>query len=224
MFIHSRDGANIEQKRGRPTAKKGPSGPKLTAACPRCKRAKVRCTHRRLVGDDSSNPVNVDLEEPQPRSPPKKRTRIHLNVTDPESILDGFSSTEKKTRGVRKRKAAETEDPSYTIAEETPMAPANEPTAPKKRRGRKPKNAQPVLEIADSPVAVSDTNNETLAPPSFPADSLEGAALLSRHVILSRELQQKLDDCDTKWIAAIKALKEAKEVLDTWVGVWRSGE
>lgn len=214
----------MAQKRGRPAAKKGPSGPKLTAACPKCKRAKVRCTHRRPIGDDSSNPVDVDAEDQQHPSPPKKRTRINFKTTELESILGDFPSPDKNTRGARKRKAPETENPPYTIIEETPTASANEPAAPRKRRGRKPKNARPV-EIADSPVAVPDTRTETPAPlPSFPADSLEGAALLSRHVVLSRELQQKLDDCDNKWIAAIKALKEAKEVLDTWVGVWRSGE
>lgn len=211
------------QKRGRPTAIKGPKGPKLTAACPKCKRAKVRCTHRKLIGDDSSNPVDVDTESQEPSSPPKKRTRIHLNATESESILSNYPSPERKTRGTRKRKATEIEDPPYTVVEGNPTASASEPAAPKKRRGRKPKNAQPV-EIADSPVAVPDTHTETPAPPSFPADSLEGAALLSRHVILSRELQQKLDDCDSKWLAAVKSLKEAKEVLDTWVGVWRSGE
>lgn len=76
--------------------------------------------------------------------------------------------------------------------------------------------------LAESLPAASNVG--TAAPPSFPADSLEGAALLSRHVVLSRELQQKLEDCDAKWLAAIESLKEAKRTLDAWVSAWRTGQ
>ncbi|KAH2165100.1 hypothetical protein KXV74_005970, partial [Aspergillus fumigatus] len=58
---------------------------------------------------------------------------------------------------------------------------------------------------------------------SFLMNNLEGAAHLSVHAVLSRELQQKLEDAETKWHAAIQSLQAAKQALDNWVDVWKRG-
>jgi hypothetical protein len=54
-------------------------------------------------------------------------------------------------------------------------------------------------------------------------NNLEGAAHLSVHAVLSRELQQKLEEAETKWLAAIQSLQAAKQALDNWVEVWKRG-
>ncbi|KAH2324572.1 hypothetical protein KXW87_007564, partial [Aspergillus fumigatus] len=59
--------------------------------------------------------------------------------------------------------------------------------------------------------------------PSFLMNNLEEAAHLSVHAVLSRELQQKLEDAETKWHAAIQSLQAAKQALDNWVDVWKRG-
>lgn len=242
------DHTNRVQKRGRPAGVKNSDGVKLTPACAKCKRAKIRCKHRQPLGESNNTPVDVDVEGPEELPPPrkKKRVRIDLGQGDAEEKADAASGSppsppsERKTRGIRKRKVAETEDAA--VENNTPADEASQqqqqqeqeqeqqPPQKRSRRGRKPKNAAPV-EVDDSPDTAQAPSGEPLpaasgagipAPPSFPVDSLEGAALLSRHVVLSRELQQKLAECETKWLAAVESLKGAKELLDSWVGVWRS--
>lgn len=63
-----------------------------------------------------------------------------------------------------------------------------------------------------------------ISKPPFPPGNLQGSTVLARHVVLSRELQQKIDDSHAKWSAAMEALQETKRALDTWVDVWTRGE
>lgn len=242
------DHTNRVQKRGRPAGVKNSDGVKLTPACAKCKRAKIRCKHRQPLGESNNTPVDVDVEGPEGLPPPRKKktVRIDLGQGDAEEKADAASGSppsppsERKTRGIRKRKVAETEDaavetntPAHKASQQQQQEEEVEQQPPQKRsrRGRKPKNAGPV-EVEDSSDTAQAPRDEPLpaasgagipAPPSFPADGLEGAALLSQHVVLSRELQQKLVECETKWLAAVESLKRAKELLDSWVSVWRSG-
>ena len=246
------DHTNRVQKRGRPAGVKNSDGVKLTPACAKCKRAKIRCKHRQPLGEGNNIPVDVDVEGPEELPPPrkKKRVRIDLGQGDAEEKADAASGpppsspSERKTRGIRKRKLAETEDAAVETS--TPADKASQqqqqqqqqqqeeqqPPQKRSRRGRKPKNAGPVEVEDSSGTAQAPQDDEPVtaasgagipAPPSFPASSLEGAALLSRHVVLSRELQQKLAECETKWLAAVESLKGTKELLDSWVSVWKSG-
>lgn len=221
-------------------AAKGGDGVKLTPACARCKRAKIRCTHRRALGEEE-NGISFDESIGESEVPPSvigKKVRLRLNPeveakAEPES---NRSPSKRHTRGAN-RKRARMEETSQDDSQDTnglsgeviiggdgTRDPSKQQQHPQKRsrRGRKPKNDR----LADDTEESSDTIPAPIyesACPRFGANSLEGAGLLSRHVVLSRELQQKLQDCDTKWLAAIESLHEAKRTLDTWVAVWQSG-
>ncbi|OJJ50835.1 hypothetical protein ASPZODRAFT_11681 [Penicilliopsis zonata CBS 506.65] len=118
-----------------------------------------------------------------------------------------------------------------------------EPPRKRSRRGRKPNGDRVAVETVvqtDSAVApvrpqtgddTAAAGATTVAPapgprsfPPFPRDTLEGAALLSQHTVLSRELQQRLEEAETRWNEAVTALHAAKQALDNWVEVWRSGQ
>lgn len=107
------------------------------------------------------------------------------------------------------------------------------------RRGRKTRNYnEEILErVGNSSDVAQATTEEPAAAtsgisgagvfritrPLFPASNLQGSTVLAQHVVLSRELQQKIDDSHTKWSVAMEALQEAKRALDTWVDVWTRG-
>ena len=218
-------------------AAKGGDGVKLTPACPSCKRAKIRCTHRRALGEEE-NAVSFDGSIGESEVPPSvigKKVRLRLNPevegkTDAES---NHSPSKRHTRGAN-RKRPMVEEISQDDSQDTnglsgeaisggdgTRDPSKHPQK-RSRRGRKPKNDRPADDTEESSDIIPATVYES-ARPRFGANSLEGAGLLSRHVVLSRELQLKLHDCDTKWLAAIESLHEAKRTLDTWVAVWQSG-
>lgn len=157
----------------------------------------------------------------------RETVRLKLNPPKTEGKPGTNSPSQRQTR--KKRKSEESEDASQDIFEipirETGASDirgaSQQPPPKRSRRGRKP---NPEINTTRAPIVESSTiDNIPPSPPSFPVDSMQGAALLSRHVVLSRELQRRLEDCDGKWIAAIESLHEAKRMLDTWVGVWRSG-
>lgn len=114
-----------------------------------------------------------------------------------------------------------------------------QPPPKRSRRGRKPKSERPVVSpvvgtaesngAAQVPVAELHVDTVATAPapgtlPPFPDDSLEGATLLARHAVLSQELSRRLENCESKWLAAIQSIQVAKQVLDDWLEVWRSGQ
>lgn len=220
-------------------AAKGGDGVKLTPACPSCKRAKIRCTHRRALGEEE-NAVSFDGSIGESEVPPSvigKKVRLRLNPevegkTDAES---NHSPSKRHTRGANRKRARMEEDDSQDTnglsgeaisggdGARDPSKQQQQPHPQKRsRRGRKPKNDRPADDTEESSDTIPPPIYES-ARPRFGANSLEGAGLLSRHVVLSRELQQKLQDCDTKWLATIESLHEAKRTLDTWVAVWQSG-
>ncbi|PTU25356.1 hypothetical protein P175DRAFT_0498477 [Aspergillus ochraceoroseus IBT 24754] len=57
----------------------------------------------------------------------------------------------------------------------------------------------------------------------FPLDNLRGSAQLSVHSVFSQELQQRLEECESRWHAAIESLHVAKRALDDWVEAWQRG-
>ncbi|KKA17165.1 hypothetical protein T310_9187, partial [Rasamsonia emersonii CBS 393.64] len=63
-----------------------------------------------------------------------------------------------------------------------------------------------------------------LALPPFPADSLEGSIYLAQHQVMSRELGRRIDDCRVKWTAAIEALESARQLMDSWLELWKKGQ
>jgi hypothetical protein len=150
--------------------------------------------------------------------------------------------------GLRKRKFVEVEEEESSGATESKPAAAvsvegtgsvEASNLPRKRtrRGRKPKVERDVEAVEQAAVA-NTTPAPVVAPAaarspatapasqpltSFPVNNLEGAAHLSVHAVLSRELQQKLEDAETKWLVAIQSLQAAKQALDNWVEVWNRG-
>ncbi|GFF45737.1 conserved hypothetical protein [Aspergillus udagawae] len=150
--------------------------------------------------------------------------------------------------GLRKRKFVEVEEEESSGATESKPAAAesvegtgsveaSNPPRKRTRRGRKTKVERDVEAVEQAAVA-NTTPAPVMAPaaarspatapgsqplPSFPVNNLEGAGHLSVHVVLSRELQQKLEDAETKWLAAIQSLQAAKQALDNWVEVWNRG-
>ncbi|GIJ99993.1 hypothetical protein Aspvir_004007 [Aspergillus viridinutans] len=150
--------------------------------------------------------------------------------------------------GLRKRKFVEVEEEASSGATESKPAAAvsvegtgsveaSNPPRKRTRRGRKPKAERDVEAVEQAAVrnttpapvvAPAAARSPATAPgsrplPSFPMNNLEGAAHLSVHAVLSRELQQKLEDAETKWLAAIQSLQAAKQALDNWVEVWNRG-
>ncbi|KAF7116822.1 hypothetical protein CNMCM5793_005403 [Aspergillus hiratsukae] len=150
--------------------------------------------------------------------------------------------------GLRKRKFVEVEEevpsgateskPAAAVSVEgTGSVEASNPPRKRTRRGRKPKaerdvepveqtavrNATPAPVVAPATARSPATAPEARPLPSFPMNNLEGAAHLSVHAVLGRELQQKLEDAETKWLAAIQSLQAAKQALDNWVEVWNRG-
>ena len=218
-------------------AAKGGDGVKLTPACARCKRAKIRCTHRRALGEEG-NEASFDGSMGESEVPPsvvgkKVRPRLNPEVEGKAEPGSSHSVTKRHTRGAN-RKRPMVEEISQDDSQDTNRLsgeaisggdgtrdPSKHPQK-RSRRGRKPKNDRPADDTEESSDIIPATVYES-ARPRFGANSLEGAGLLSRHVVLSRELQLKLHDCDTKWLAAIESLHEAKRTLDTWVAVWQSG-
>lgn len=91
-----------------------------------------------------------------------------------------------------------------------------------KKAGKAPAR-DTVLASPSSSTDPEPSSNGGLASRSFPADNLQAAIQLSRHTTISRELQQRLEDCDTRWRAAIESLQSAKSILDGWVEAWESG-
>ncbi|OJJ37135.1 hypothetical protein ASPWEDRAFT_38788 [Aspergillus wentii DTO 134E9] len=114
-------------------------------------------------------------------------------------------------------------------------AEGTKPPRKRSKRGRKPNKErdESVEEIDSDAAPVPGADSAAARPratalgaqafPPFPTDSLKGAAQLSMHTVLSRQLQERLEDCETKWLAAIESLQTAKETLDSWVEVWRKG-
>lgn len=150
--------------------------------------------------------------------------------------------------GLRKRKfvegeeeassgATESEPATAVSVEGTGSVDASNPPRKRTRRGRKPKVERDVEAVEQAAVrnttpapvvAPAAARSPATAPgsrplPSFLMNNLEGAAHLSVHAVLSRELQQKLEDAETKWHAAIQSLQAAKQALDNWVDVWKRG-
>lgn len=157
-------------------------------------------------------------------------------------------SAPRQTRGgSQKRKFAETEENDTRGIFELPddgtwegLQPPGQKGA-RARRGRKTRDYnEEVLEgVGNSSDAAQATTEEPAAAatgsiagtgvfritkPPFPAGNLQGSTALARHMVLSRDLQQKIDGCHTKWSSAMEALQEAKQALDTWVDVWTRGE
>lgn len=143
----------------------------------------------------------------------------------------------RQTRGgSRKRKPAEMENDTQDIFE----LPGDDTGQKRARRGRKTRNYNE--EVIGGTGNSSDTARANTEEPTtatagiartgvfrinslpFPASNLQGSTVLAKHVVLSRELQQKIDDSHAKWSAAMEALQEAKQALDMWVGVWTRGE
>ncbi|KAF4220251.1 hypothetical protein CNMCM8980_004401 [Aspergillus fumigatiaffinis] len=150
--------------------------------------------------------------------------------------------------GLRKRKFVEVEEEASSGATESKPAAAvsvegtgsveaSNPPRKRTQRGRKPKAERDVEAVEQTAVrnttpapvvAPAAARSPATAPgsrslPSFPMNNLEGAAHLSVHAVLSRELQQKLEEAETKWLAAIQSLQAAKQALDNWVEVWNRG-
>ena len=138
----------------------------------------------------------------------------------------------------RKRKRQEEQDGYHQPS--SPQPPS------RKRRGRK-SNAEraAIAAAAAAAAAAASTTNpyptttgpktraRKLQPPGAsrpstsarslaPVDSLEGSIELSQHVVLSRELKKRLEDCAHKWQASISAFQSTKEFLDGWMVTWTS--
>lgn len=174
------------------------------------------------------------------------------SIPPPAAGTVGVSSKQARGGTLRKRKFSEVEEEATPEASSSAAAAADDAGAgtveetesstespPQKRskRGRKPnKERVPVPAVeetgrrltAGAPAAAGGTASNA-APgsrvfPPFPADNLQGAIQLSRHTALSRELQQRLADCETKWRAAIDSLESAKALLDSWVEAWQNGQ
>ncbi|ODM17854.1 hypothetical protein SI65_06642 [Aspergillus cristatus] len=230
-----------DHKRRRPTSKNSDIL-KLTPACASCKRAKVRCTHRRILGEDGT----VSADDQTPPRPQKKTVRLRLNHPGTaEGMPEADPNAPRQTRGgSRKRKLAETEENGIQDIFELPGDGTQEDPQPpgqkRARRRRKVRNYNEEViegtgnssdtaranteEPAATTAGIAGTSVFHISRPPFPAGNLQGSTVLARHVVLSRELQQKIDDSHAKWSAAMEALQEAKWALDTWVDVWMKGE
>ncbi|KAA8652441.1 hypothetical protein EYZ11_012947 [Aspergillus tanneri] len=219
---------------------------KLTPACDSCKRSKIRCRHRRAVS------ANEELSEQA--EPPVKTCKRKAKVESPESKVAYQSEEESQelARSALKKIKLRCGSQDKGKGKEREVAeaePEAEPAMPAKRPRGRPRKHQiiedtpdPILETTPPPkrtkwdckATEKASASETVDAPGSSAaarsrgfsasDSLDGSAQLSVHAVLSRELGEKLEECETNWRAAIDSLSEAKGLLDNWVEAWRKGQ
>ncbi|KAF4159813.1 hypothetical protein CNMCM6069_000892 [Aspergillus lentulus] len=190
-------------------------------------------------GSDASASVGAEDQAPPPAMRP---LRIRLKGKKEEVLTESalvppdpklFVEVEEEASSG----ATESKPAAAVSVEGTGSVEASNPPRKRTRRGRKPKAERDVEAVEQAAVrnttpapvvAPAAARSPATAPgsrplPSFPMNNLEGAAHLSVHAVLSRELQQKLEDAETKWLAAIRSLQAAKQALDNWVEVWNRG-
>ncbi|KAL2006275.1 hypothetical protein VTN00DRAFT_9929 [Thermoascus crustaceus] len=170
--------------------------------------------------------------------------------TESQSQPAASSTPTVQTRGsTRKRKLAESQEKespvdSAAAAATTARSDAGvggESSRKRPTRARKPTaEQQHVSGVAAAPVPASRAATTEYAsapapaaapgqrvPLPFPLDNtnnLKGSAIMSRHSVLSWELQTKIYDARAKWTAAMEALEAAKEAMDMWLELWRTGQ
>ncbi|BDD62206.1 hypothetical protein MAP00_007186 [Monascus purpureus] len=152
----------------------------------------------------SSRTASTSAPSPPPSAVEKVRA-FFINVDDePES------SPRKKSKRGRKPNKERVQVPEVPIAN---------------RRGRKKATQDALAEStatnadssSSSNAGTSSSSSQNGASPAFPADPLQGAIHLSRHTSFSQQLRTAIEDCQTKWQAAIDSLETAKFLLDNWV-------
>ncbi|KAL5355979.1 hypothetical protein BJX96DRAFT_171176 [Aspergillus floccosus] len=224
-------------------APKQPGKVRMTPACANCKRSKIRCVHRRVL-DDNGHPA-----APAPAPVPKKRKRADepANSGATQGSHDDATAPPPAKRVLRLRapkKAADEEKPAVqATAQQALPAPEQEGKRPRGRprkrkvvtfeegvgetegdapppakRGRKD-NDQALAQVQGDD---EDAGLSTAARRGVAAmmDSVEGASVLAMHSVLSRELEEKLEACQTSLQATIDSIHDAKGILDAWVVAW----
>ncbi|KAL4889406.1 hypothetical protein BDV59DRAFT_205245 [Aspergillus ambiguus] len=208
---------------------------KMTPACANCKRSKIRCVHRRAIDDNG----NLGPEVPAASSKKRKRAAEPASSVATQGENDDSANQPPHKRVLRIRAPKKLGDDEVVPATQPQVQP--EP----KEEGRKPRGRprkRKVVVFEEN----ADTNEEVNHPPAkrgrkskskgdntaggdepksleFLAsmeDSIEGASFLAMHNVLSRELDEKLTQCQTSLQSTIDSIHNAKRILDTWVEVW----
>lgn len=204
-------------------------------ACRLCRSKKKRCTHR----GDPTLVAETDLVMPTRR---RKREEDEAPVRGNQSPFPSLSSlTSPKLTLIKTAKTSPTKSPS-SPASTSSITSVNEMekasgrhTRPVSFKSRKttyestaPANAtatNPTRDIQPETAA----SKATITEPS--TDMLKGSIAMSVHSIFAQELQQRLDEFETRFeasVAAHEATHEAAQaVRDTvhgWVNAWTSGQ
>ncbi|PLB47167.1 hypothetical protein P170DRAFT_511812 [Aspergillus steynii IBT 23096] len=203
---------------------------KKTPACDSCRKSKVRCNHRRPIGEDGEV-----APEPASSSTKTRKRKADADTEDeqvqPESEepLKRIKLTMGKDKGKGKEPAREVAEPATTArrtrgrprkqSSEEPAQENEGNNPPATKRSKKNTTAQEQTASAEAGPSTAP------APRKFPAlESLEGAATLSLHNVMGRQLEERVVACNTQYAQAMKAFSEVQTTLESWVGAWTSGK
>ncbi|KAB8228173.1 uncharacterized protein BDW43DRAFT_292025 [Aspergillus alliaceus] len=224
----------------------------MEPACGSCRRSKIRCTHRKPITDPREASTGRQPEAQRPIQP-KRDVQASQGSSGEQASSPGMEARlrpkkqgpttarkEPKTRSTSgsgrprgrppKRKVEETkalmegaDEGNATVEPESPPKRARRGCKPGQRSGM---SAEGKLEQAKGPEPpVATISAEQMA------ENLTIASRVALGNVLAEEVEAKVRECEAKWEAVSNALeaailcfREAKQLVDPYVAMWRRGD